>query len=259
MEESTIINEFLDYLKFERRFSEHTAKCYGADLLQFTDFLSGVPEDASHDHDPMSLGHEHDSGHATALATQVHVEVNQLLMSAGTDSVRAYLAHLNEKEYSKATVARKLATLRSFYKFLVKRNFVSTNPVTAVRTPKQEKKLPRFLEYEEVKRLLETPPVNTWLGARDRAIMETLYSTGVRVSELVALNMEDIDFLGEVIHVRGKGKKERIAPIGTSALQTIQHYMEFRNKKGAEQYQFRLEGTLRQQARQAAQHTKRQA
>ena len=231
MEESTIINEFLDYLKFERRFSEHTAKCYGADLMQFTDFLAVASEEGGHDHDPMSLGQEHDNGHATALATQVHVEINQVLLAAGTDSVRAYLAHLNEKEYSKATVARKLATLRSFYKFLVKRNFVSANPVTAVRTPKQDKKLPRFLEYEEVKRLLETPPVNTWLGARDRAIMETLYSTGVRVSELVALNMEDIDFLGEVIHVRGKGKKERIAPIGTSALQTIQHYMEFRNKR----------------------------
>jgi integrase/recombinase XerC len=100
-----------------------------------------------------------------------------------------------------------------------------------VRTPKQDKKLPRFLEYEEVKRLLETPPTETWLGARDRAILETLYSTGIRVSELVALNMDDIDFLGEVVHIRGKGKKERITPISSSALQAIQHYMEFRNKR----------------------------
>ena len=165
------------------------------------------------------------------MATKVDLRIDRLLLSAGTDSVRSYLAFLNEKQYSRATIARKLATLRSFYKFLVKRNHVSTNPVTAVRTPKQDKKLPRFLEYEEVKRLLETPPMNTWLGARDRAIMETLYSTGIRVSELVALNMEDVDFLGEVVHVRGKGKKERIAPIGASALQTIQHYMEFRNKR----------------------------
>jgi integrase/recombinase XerC len=227
MEESKIINEFLDYLKFERRFSEHTAKCYGADLVQFGDFL-GVHEDAHHGNESMSMDH-HDSGPATAVAT--HVDINTLVLSVDTESVRAYMAHLNEKEYSKATVARKLATLRSFYKFLVKRNYISSNPVTSVRTPKQEKKLPRFLEYEEVKKLLETPQTNTWLGARDRAIMETLYSTGVRVSELVALNMEDIDFLGEVIHVRGKGKKERIAPIGTSALQTIQHYMEYRNKR----------------------------
>ncbi|MBN2183452.1 MAG: tyrosine recombinase XerC [Sedimentisphaerales bacterium] len=230
MEESAIIRKFLDYLKYERRFSEHTAKCYGADLTQFSEFLSGGSEGPTDYDETDSFSHHHD-GPATAVATKVNINIDQLLLEASTDSIRSYLAFLSEKQYSRATVARKLATLRSFYKFLVKRNNLSTNPVTAVRTPKQEKKLPRFLEYEEVKRLLETPPMNTWLGARDRAIMETLYSTGIRVSELVALNMEDIDFLGEVVHIRGKGKKERIAPIGASALQTIQHYMEFRNKR----------------------------
>jgi integrase/recombinase XerC len=172
-----------------------------------------------------------EAGPATAVATQTDVNVDQLLLSVETAVVRAYLTFLNEKQYSKATIARKLATLRSFYKFLVKRSQLGSNPVAAVRTPKQDKKLPRFLEYEEVKRLLETPPMNNWLGARDRAILETLYSTGIRVSELVALNMDDVDFLGEVVHVRGKGKKERISPIGSSALQVIQHYMEFRNKR----------------------------
>jgi integrase/recombinase XerC len=152
--------------------------------------------------------------------------------------VRAYLAFLNEKQYSKATIARKLATLRSFYKFLVKRNQLTSNPVVAVRTPKQDKKLPRFLDYEEIKKLLDTPSLENWLGARDRAIMETLYSTGIRVSELVALNMDDIDFLGEVVHIRGKGKKERIAPIGSSALQVIQHYMEYRNKRAQNNVNF---------------------
>ena len=228
MEESTIIQKFLDYLKYERRFSEHTAKCYGADLTQFCEFLSTSEGGQTEDE---AISFDHHEGTATAVATKVDLRIDQLLLSAGTDSVRSYLAFLNEKQYSRATIARKLATLRSFYKFLVKRNHVSTNPVTAVRTPKQDKKLPRFLEYEEVKRLLETPPMNTWLGARDRAIMETLYSTGIRVSELVALNMDDIDFLGEVIHVRGKGKKERISPISSSVLQVIQHYMEFRNKR----------------------------
>ncbi len=230
MEESTVIQKFLDYLKYERRFSEHTAKCYGADLMQFCEFLYGSSEGGQSEGESTSFDHDH-GGPATAVATKVDIRIDQLLISAHTDSIRAYLAFLNEKDYSKATIARKLATLRSFYKFLVKRNHVSANPVTAVRTPKQDKKLPKFLEYEEVKRLLETPPMNTWLGARDRAILETLYSTGIRVSELVALNMDDIDFLGEVVHVRGKGKKERIAPIGASALQTIQHYMEFRNKR----------------------------
>ncbi len=230
MEDSMIIQKFLDYLKFERRFSEHTAKCYGADLTQFCEFVMGRSESDLSDAEPMSL-HAHDTGTATAVATQVDVKIDQLLLATSTDCVRGYLAYLNEKHYSKATIARKLATLRSFYKFLVKRNHISTNPVASIRTPKQEKKLPRFLEYDEIKRLLCTPPVNTWLGARDRAILETLYSTGIRVSELVALNMDDIDFLGEVVHVRGKGKKERIAPIGSSALQVIQHYMEYRNKR----------------------------
>ena len=230
MEESTTIQKFLDYLRYERRFSEHTAKCYGADLKQFSGFLVGASQGSPADSEPISPA-EQQGGTATAVATQANPKVDQLLLEAGTDIVRAYLAFLNEKQYSKATIARKLATLRSFYKFLVKRNQLISNPVVAVRTPKQDKKLPRFLDYEEVKKLLDTPPMNSWLGARDRAILETLYSTGIRVSELVALNMDDIDFLGEIVHVRGKGKKERIAPIGSSALQVIQHYMEFRNKR----------------------------
>jgi integrase/recombinase XerC len=230
MEDSTIVQKFLDYLNFEKRFSEHTAKCYGADLSQFGDFLIASSDGGSSMTEPVSIERQHD-GSATAVATQVRREVDQLLLAVDVDAVRTYLAFLNDKQYSKATIARKLATLRSFYKFLVKRSQIGTNPVVPIRTPKQEQKLPRFLEYEEVKRLLETPPMNNWLGARDRAILETLYSTGIRVSELVALNMDDIDFLGEVVHVRGKGKKERIAPISSSALQVIQHYMEFRNKR----------------------------
>ncbi|MFZ0034099.1 MAG: tyrosine recombinase XerC [Sedimentisphaerales bacterium] len=232
MEDSVIIQEFLNYLKFEKRFSPHTAKCYGADLEQFSQFVIGRSDNGQHADEHISLGaHQHDAATATAVATQTNLKLDHLLLSADINSVRSYLAFLNEKQYSKSTIARKLATLRSFYKFLVKRNQLSSNPVVAVRTPKQEKKLPRFLEYEEVKRLLDAPPMDNWLGARDRAIMETLYSTGVRVSELVALNMDDVDFLGEVVHIRGKGKKERIVPIGTSALQVIQHYMEFRNKR----------------------------
>jgi len=226
MEDITIVKEFLNYLKFEKRFSEHTAKCYGADLSQFGDFLSGATQTA----ESSQLAHQQ-GGAATALATETDLKVDQLLLSAEIDTFRAYLAFLNEKHYSKATTARKLATLRSFYKFLVKRNHLASNPVTGIRTPKQDKKLPRFLEYDQVKKLLETPPMDNWLGARDRAILETLYSTGMRVSEVVALNMDDIDFLGEVVHIRGKGKKERIAPISSSALQIIQHYIEFRNKR----------------------------
>lgn len=223
MENCMIINEFLDYLKFEKHFSEHTAKCYNADLEQFCQYITTGQTTPSSD-----WSADHTSG---GVATQTQTKVEQLLLALTTDTVRTYMAHLNDKQYSKSTSARKLATLRSFYKFLVKRNYLQNNPVTAVRTPKQDKKLPKFLEYDQVKRLLETPPSDSWLGARDRAIMETLYGTGVRVSELVALNIEDVDFLGEVLHVRGKGKKERISPIGSSALQSIQHYMEYRNRR----------------------------
>jgi len=229
MENNTVIQEFLGYLSFEKRFSEHTSKCYGADLEQFSQFLAGY-SDAKPEEGEAS-GHYQPNEAGAALATKTEPKIDQLLISVDVNAARAYMAVLDEKQYSKSTIARKLATLRSFYKFLVRRNRITSNPVTAIRTPKQEKKLPRFLEYEEVKRLLETPPMNNWLGARDRAILESLYSTGMRVSEIVALNMDDIDFLGEVVHIRGKGKKERIAPIGSSALQVIQHYMEYRNKR----------------------------
>jgi integrase/recombinase XerC len=234
-EESAVVCEFLSYLKFERHFSIHTAKCYGADLDQFAGFLQNETN-ASADHDASGSWSEHPA--ATATATQSQTTVEQSIFAADANTIRKYMAHMGQRDYSRATTARKLATLRSFYKFLVKRNYVTSNPVISIKTPKQEKKLPRFLEYEEVQRLLNAPPTSTWLGARDRAILETLYSTGMRVSELVALNMEDVDFLGEVIHIRGKGKKERISPIGSSALQAIQHYIEFRNKRMANDSSF---------------------
>ena len=226
MVNSMIIQDFLSYLQFEKRFSEHTAKCYGADLSQFAAFLSGRSEGGESESCDSSFG-----GGGAAVAVQSQVQVDRLLTTADVNSIRAYMSLLNEKQYSKSTIARKLATLRSFYKFLVKRNKIVSSPVVAIRTPKQEKKLPHFLEYEQVKRLLETPPLDNWLGVRDRAMMESLYSTGMRVSELVSLNMDDMDFLGEVVHIRGKGKKERIAPISSSTLQMIQRYIEFKNKR----------------------------
>jgi len=241
MKDCAITQEFLSYLKYEKHFSAHTAKCYGADLEQFEGFLfaphghqSGTEESTTHEgSEPWA---QQTGSVATASKTETKLE--QLILNADVNTLRKYMAYLNEQNYSKSTTARKLATLRSFYKFLVKRNHITSNPVTSIKTPKQEKKLPKFLEYEDVQRLLNTPPVDSWLGARDRAIMETLYSTGMRVSELVALNMDDVDFLGEVIHIRGKGKKERLAPIGSSALQAIQHYIEFRNRRMANDSSF---------------------
>ncbi|HOM60956.1 MAG TPA: tyrosine recombinase XerC [Anaerohalosphaeraceae bacterium] len=212
MKDTTTLQEFIGYLKFEKHFSDHTAKCYGADLEQFAQFLL-------------------DEHRANPNTTDSSVSADHLLLAADVQTIRKFMAFLSERQYTKSTTARKLATLRSFYKFLVKRGQLGSNPVSSIKTPKQDKKLPKFLEYEQVQKLLNTPPTDNWLGARDRAMLEVLYSTGMRVSELVALNLEDVDFLGEVIHVRGKGKKERICPIGSSALQSIQHYIEYRNRR----------------------------
>ncbi|MCI0499896.1 MAG: tyrosine recombinase XerC [Planctomycetales bacterium] len=231
MDNSSTIQEFINYLKFEKHFSEHTAKCYRADLEQFVSFLADSgpvrPQGSSGSANPWDAS----AVTGTAVQTQLCVPVDDLVKSADINTIRRYMADLGQRQYCKSTTARKLATLRSFYKFMVKRNYLSGNPVVSIKTPKQDKKLPKFLEYEQVVRLLNTPPVNTWLGARDRAMLEVLYSTGMRVSELVALNMDDVDFLSEVIHVRGKGKKERLCPIGSSALQSIQNYIEFRNRR----------------------------
>lgn len=231
MKDCAITQDFLSYLTYEKHFSGHTAKCYGADLEQFTSFLASSSGSGSRSESEGVGQWSGQSGTTTALETATDTKLEEKILGVNADTVRKYMAELNQKQYSKSTIARKLATLRSFYKFLVKRNYLHSNPVTSIRTPKQEKKLPQFLEYEDVQRLLNTPPTDSWLGARDRAILEVLYSTGMRVSELVSLNMDDVDFLGEVIHIRGKGKKERVSPIGSSALQAIQHYIEFRNKR----------------------------
>jgi integrase/recombinase XerC len=234
-QEHPLVTEFLNYLRFERHFSPHTGKCYAADLYQFSQFLLGGPDAAANvSLPPRTTTHYSPGGGGTALAvappvTATQVEVlREKLLKADANHIRSFLTFLHEREYSKATAARKLATLRSFYKFCLRRAYITSNPVAAIRTPKQEKRLPRFLEVSEVQRLLSTPDDGSLLGGRDRAMLETLYSTGVRVSELVALNVSDVDLVGESIRVRGKGRKERIAPIGPTAVATIKRYVEMR-------------------------------
>ena len=257
MAECAMTQEFLNYLKFEKHFSDYTARCYGADLEQFVDFLHGQGTDDHASSGGESYGTWNADSGGVATATKTETKVEELILTADVNLIRRFMTALADKQYCKSTTARKLATLRSFYKFLVKRNYVTANPVTTIKTPKQDKRLPRFLEFEEVQKLLNTPMADNWLGVRDRAILETLYSTGMRVSELVGLNLEDVDFLGEVIHIRGKGKKERIAPIGAKALQSIQQYIEYRNKRMQNDGGFRHQGSVRQQARQTAQHPQR--
>ncbi len=238
MSENPLINEFLNYLNFERHFSPHTAKCYGADLTQFCAFLAGGAT-GSGKHVSSSPGSASgfagQPGHGTqvnptqaAMAVLVDVDMKQKLLSVTADDVKAFLAFLNQQEYSKSTVARKLATLRSFYKFCVRRNYVQQNPLATIRMPKQEKRLPKFLNLDQINKLLSTPDDATLLGSRDRAMLEVMYSTGIRVSELVDLNFQDIDFEQQLVHVRGKGKKQRNTPVGQTALGAIARYLELR-------------------------------
>ncbi|HRX84120.1 MAG TPA: tyrosine recombinase XerC [Phycisphaerae bacterium] len=219
-----MITEFLNYLKFERHFSPHTAKCYSADLAQFCAFLSGETDEGAVG---VAAG---DPARRTATGTAViaATDLKQRLLQVETDDVRSFLAHLGKQDYSKSTTARKLATLRSFYKFCLRRSYIESNPLASIRTPKQEKRLPKFLEIDQINRLLNTPDDTTLLGARDKAMFEVLYSTGMRVSELVDLNRTDVDETSQCIRVRGKGKKHRTTPVGPTALGSVRKYIELR-------------------------------
>lgn len=233
-----LIQEFLNYLNFERHFSPHTAKCYAADLAQFCAFLSGGPASASGVSGSMSGAVPASPGGAGAVgpmgsvtigaAVVVEQAIEQKLRDVDTEQIKLFLSYLGTLSYSKSTIARKLATLRSFYKFCLRRGHVTVHPLTTIKTPKQEKRLPKFLEIEDITKLLATPDDTTLLGSRDRAMLEVLFSTGVRVSELVDLNFADVDFVGQTIRVRGKGRKARTAPIGPTAIAAIQRYVELR-------------------------------
>lgn len=236
MIENPLIDEFLNYLKFERHFSPHTAKCYAADLAQFCAFLIGDLGRASGRQTfgygsselPRS-GQAAQAGQAGAgTAVIVDTGVLQKLKEADTERIKAFLAFLGQQSYSKSTIARKLATLRSFYKFCLRRNYVAAHPLASIRTPKQEKRLPKYLELDQINKLLSTPDDGTLLGARDKAMFEVLFSTGLRVSELVDLNFTDVDFVAQTLRVRGKGKKQRVTPIGATAIGSVQRYLSLR-------------------------------
>jgi len=144
--------------------------------------------------------------------------------------VRRFLAHQSTQRYTKRTIARRLSCLRSFFQFLCREEILKQNPAAVVPSPRLERRLPRFLDEQQVARLLETPPTERWHGLRDRALLETLYSTGTRVSELVGLNLDDVDEISGTVIVRGKGKRERLVPIGKTALAAIQRYLARRPK-----------------------------
>ena len=215
-----ITEQFGVYLTEERRFSPYTARCYGADLRQFIEHLStehGIEIDQGAEQAALDQRGAGEGGGGT---------ITKLIRDADADLIRQFLVHLDEQNYSAATVARKIATLRSFYKWAERRGFAASNPMTLIRTPRQNKRLPKAITVEQVEQLLAAPSDSDVLGRRDRAMLETLYSTGLRVSELVELNIGELDLAGEALRVRGKGKKERIVPLGRHALHAINRYLE---------------------------------
>jgi len=216
-----LIGRFLEHLEGERNFSAHTIRSYAADLTQFCQYLAAA-SDAAGDAEPLT---------ADRLPAPEDVEpggLTRAILAAQPLDIRGFLAMMRNSEYSKATVARKLATLRSFYKFLVRIEAVEASPVSVVRTPRQDRRLPKCLDIEQVEALLAAPDTATLLGARDRAILETIYSAGLRISELVGLNIEDLDEFSEALRIRGKGRKERLVPLGGKAVEAIEAYLRMR-------------------------------
>ncbi len=187
-----LITRFLDKIDLEKHASENTLRAYRRDLTQLAEFL------AAEQVTPQSL---------TVL------------------KIRKYLAQLHGQGLSRRTVARKLSAYRSFFRYLLQQGLVEENPFLLVRTPRQEKRLPLFLEEEEVKILLEAPPADSVMGQRDRAMLEVLYSTGLRVSELCGMDIEDVDWSAGLIRARGKGKKERLAPLGRYSETALRDYL----------------------------------
>lgn len=225
-----ITDAFASYLTNERHFSPYTARCYGADLRQFVEYLSdesGLTIEAPAEREAFNRRSNSASGQGARVVASIGPKtITEMICAADADVIRPFLSHLAEQSYSAATMARKIATLRSFYKWAERRGLATVNPMTLIRTPRQSKRLPKAITVEQVERLLAAPGDADVLGRRDRAMLETLYSTGIRVSELVGLNYLDLDIAGEALRIKGKGKKERLVPLGTHALAAIRRYME---------------------------------
>ena len=189
------------YLEIEKNYSPHTILNYKLDLRDFGKLLA---------------------------ETQIE-KVDYLFL-------RKYLAILKEKKLNNRSIARRLSALRSFFKFLTREGYLKNNPILVLSSPKQERHLPQFMTEAEVARLIESAFAkhqSDERGLRDRAILETFYSTGIRISELAGLNIDTVDFYSGVVKVLGKGRKERIAPIGEIAIKAIRNYIEKRKRQSS--------------------------
>ena len=219
-----ILQNFLDHLENERNLSTHTVRSYRADLYQFAQYIVRV--------EGFTAGNLTDLHQVEAEQVEVEsfAKVKSWILSADATQLRSFLSTLVTTGYSKSTVARKIAALRSFYKFLVRVGTLDASPVSVIRTPKLPRSLPKYLEISQIDALFSAPDKTTFLGARDLAILETIYTAGLRVSELVGLNIEDLYEFDGVLRIKGKGKKERLAPIGTKAYEAILHYLKVRRQ-----------------------------
>jgi integrase/recombinase XerC len=196
-----LIQQFLEHLRYERNVSAHTLRNYQSDLEQFLHFLTADEK---------------------RKAPEIS-EIDHL-------TIREWLATLHTAHKSKSSIARKLAALRTFFQFLVREGMLELNPAKLVATPKLEKKLPNHLSIEEAVRFIESPDPETELGKRDRAMLELMYATGVRVAELTTLNLADVDFRNQLVRVTGKRRKQRIVPFGDPAGAAIRSYLEVRDQ-----------------------------
>ncbi len=189
------ITQFLRYLQAERNASELTIKSYREDLIDLANYLKE------------QLGADKQPGDITPR------------------DLRGYLSALHEAGYARTSISRKLASLRSFYRFAQRREITDTNPAKPLRNPRGQRKLPHFLTSDEILKLLNAPSKRDTQGMRDLAILETMYSAGLRVSEVVGLNCGDLDLEEGVARVRGKGRKERMSPVGRYAAQALNDYL----------------------------------
>ena len=184
------LEKYLKYLKYQKNYSDFTICSYENDILEFLSFLK---------------------------------EHNLDILNIDYTNTKIFLKELNNKKNKTSTLSRKISSLRSFYNFLINNNYLDNNPFILVKLPKKEKHLPRFFQYNELEQLLSIPNLNTALGQRDKAILEVLYASGIRVSELINIKITDIN--GEEIKVFGKGSKERIVMIGDYARDSLDLYL----------------------------------
>ena len=197
-----LIQEFKEYLVGEKDASQHTVSAYLNDLIQFETFLR-------------------ETGHA-CNNSQIQIEEIDRL------AIRSFMSRLYEKSHSGASMGRKLSTLSSFFKFLCREGHIKTNIIKTIPVPKKTNKLPSYLSVDEVFRLLELPRADSFVGARDKTIFEMFYDTGIRISELVRLSPEDLKIEQRIVKVLGKGKKERILPLGKKTVEVVKSYLQFR-------------------------------